>query len=136
MKRSFSNKTLMKKLLFAVPVVVLLAAGCNSSPQPSTQDNNSQPAQQQTNPDQTNPVTPTPSDSSSNSSTSTTNGASWQGTLQKSDSAAKGNYMISVNGHNVYINTSRDYSNLVGKQVSVSYKGSMDNFGLVDITAQ
>jgi len=64
--------------------------------------------------------------------TSTENG--WKGTLLKSDNSSKGNYMLLVGGHNIYLNTGRDYSALVGKPVNVTYKGTLDSFGLIDIT--
>ena len=44
--------------------------------------------------------------------------------------------MITVNGHRIYLNTSRDYSSLVGKSVNVSYSGTLTSFVLNDITAQ
>ena len=42
---------------------------------------------------------------------------------QKSGNASSGNYMISVDGHKIYLKTGRDFSSLIGKQVNVSYTG-------------
>jgi hypothetical protein len=118
-----------KKALFLVPVIVLLAAGCGSSQSANTGSNNSPGTEQTANA----PVSPVAT--STNPSINAT-GSPWQGTLQTSDNSAKGNYMISVSGHTIYLRSSRDYSQLVGKQVNVSYSGDMTHFVLGDITAQ
>ncbi|MDR3642296.1 MAG: hypothetical protein P4L74_01545 [Candidatus Doudnabacteria bacterium] len=127
----------MKKFLFAVPLVVLLAAGCNSATPPASQSNN-QPASESTNNPSPTPATTPTTESSDNSGSGVSMAGSdvWQATLLASDNSAKGNYMISVSGHNLYLNTSRDYSTLVGKPVNVSYTGDINNFTLGDITAQ
>lgn len=61
---------------------------------------------------------------------------SWQGTLKTSDNSKKGNLMLVMKDHTIYLRTSRDYSPLIGKQVVVTYKGALDSFGLTDITAK
>jgi hypothetical protein len=126
----------MRKIFLMVPIVLLLAAGCNSSSQPTTQQNSNSSAQETTNPSTNNTPSSAPSATGQNTGTSTATGSTWQGTLQKSDNSAKGNYMLSVNSHIIYLNTSRDYSALVGKPVNVTYNGTLTSFGLVDITAQ
>ena len=116
----------MKKIFLSVSVLALLAAGCNSA-QPAGQNNNPSTAGQQSSGTGANtPAQKTPSP----------NGLAWQGTLQASDSPAKGNYMISVSGHMLYLRTSRDFSQLVGKAVNVSYSGDQNSFTLENITAQ
>jgi hypothetical protein len=117
----------MKKILIFVPVIALLAAGCHFSSQSA--DNNNQPAQEQPN---------SAPGSANSASKETTNPAasSWQGTLQKSDNTSAGSYMITVDGHKIYLKTGRDFSSLVDKQVNVSYTGSLTSFVLNDITAQ
>ena len=60
----------------------------------------------------------------------------WQGTLENSDSTAKGNLMLATPGHIIYLKTSRDFSALVGKKVTVSYNGTLASFTLETITAQ
>ena len=118
----------MKKLLLLVPVIALLAAGCGSSSSepsstPSTSQNVNQPANSSV-PGQSAPASTAPS------------GSTWQATLMVSNNTTKGNYMITVSGHTVYLNTSRDYSALVGKPVNVIYTGDINSFSLQDITAQ
>jgi hypothetical protein len=60
----------------------------------------------------------------------------WQATLMASNNSAKGNYMVTVSGHTIYLNTSRNYGALVGKPVNISYTGTTTSFTLGDITAQ
>jgi len=57
----------------------------------------------------------------------------WEGTLKTSDNSAKGNFVLVMTDHAIYIRTSRDYSELIGKEVLVSYSGSLENFVLMDI---
>ena len=111
----------MKKILFIVPLVAMLAAGCHSASTPSGQQSSGG-----------NPPTP----SVSPTATPATTGNSWQTTLMASDNKARGQYMITVDGHTIYIFSSRDYSALVGKPVNVHYTGTINSFQLGDITAQ
>lgn len=60
----------------------------------------------------------------------------WLGTLKASDNAKKGNLLLVTDKNTVYISTSRDFSDLVGKKVKVTYQGTLDSFQLGDITAQ
>lgn len=57
-----------------------------------------------------------------------------EGVLKKSDNSKKGNYMLVMEGKTVYISTSRDFSALVGKTVSVTYEGTMEDFKLGSIS--
>ncbi len=63
-----------------------------------------------------------------------TNSDVWVGNLKTSDTASKGNLMLTTAERTIYIKTSRDYSALIGKKVRVSYSGSWQNFVLGDIT--
>jgi hypothetical protein len=56
-----------------------------------------------------------------------------EGSLLNSDNEAKGNLMVITKDDKIYIKTSRDFSNLIGKRVIVSIKGTIDNFTLVNI---
>jgi hypothetical protein len=58
-----------------------------------------------------------------------------KGTLETTNNPTKGNYMIMVDGHMLYIRTSRDFSSLVGKSVNISYSGDMNNFVVKDIVS-
>ena len=124
----------MKKILYVLPVVALLAAGCGSSDQPDQKNNQTSNNQNQTGNNQNSP-TPTPSTTPTEAMISG-NSAGWQGTLMASDNSAKGKYKITTDSHTIYIKTSRDYSQLVGKNVTVKYNGTMDSFSLTDIVAQ
>jgi len=114
-----------KKLLFAAPLLVLLAAGCGSS---SPQSANSSPQ------NNTPPAAQTENKQGSQTPAGQT-GNVWIGLLKNSDNAKKGNLMLATKNQTIYIKTSRDYSTLVGQQASVSYEGTSDNFVLGDIVA-
>lgn len=73
--------------------------------------------------------TPTPVSAKSNT-------AIWEGTLQLSNNLAKGNYLLIMSDHAIYLKTSRDFNNLIGKKVQVTYDGSLNSFVLGDITAE
>jgi hypothetical protein len=61
-----------------------------------------------------------------------------EGELRVSTDKRRGNLMLLMNDSDriIYLNTSRDFSALVGKQVSVSIEGSLDDFRLIDIKAK
>jgi PBP1b-binding outer membrane lipoprotein LpoB len=113
------------KIVSLFAFIALLAVGCSSKPEQSN----------------TNSVGPTPTQSPSNNNTtqnptppSNNTNSTWQGVLKTSDNSVRGNYMLILDKSLVYINTQRDYSALVGKQVNVKYSGSLENFKLEDIT--
>lgn len=58
------------------------------------------------------------------------------GVLKASDTPSRGNLMLVTDTQTVYIHTSRDYSGLLGKQVTVTYDGTLINFKLLDISAK
>ncbi len=60
----------------------------------------------------------------------------WEGTLKTSDNKAKGNLMLQTKDRVVYIKTSRDFSSLIGKEVTVTYNGTLDSFILGSIVAK
>jgi hypothetical protein len=61
-----------------------------------------------------------------------------EGELKASNDKRRGNLMLLLKDSDrvIYLNTSRDFSQLIGKQVSVSIEGSLDDFRLLDIKAQ
>jgi hypothetical protein len=107
-----------KKLAIALCVTALLAAGCGAL---SKKTDEQTPAQDQNTPAQIKKPETTPA-------------SIWQGTLKTSDNSKKGNLMLVTDKTTVYINTSRDFSNLIGKSVNVKYQGSLDNFELGNIS--
>jgi hypothetical protein len=61
-----------------------------------------------------------------------------EGELQVSNDTKRGNLMLLLKDSDkvIYLNTSRDFSSLTGKQVIVTIDGSQDDFRLVDIKAK
>ncbi len=61
-----------------------------------------------------------------------------EGELNVSNDKRRGNLMILLNDSDriIYLNTSRDFSSLIGKQVSATIDGTLDDFMLVDIKAK
>ena len=57
----------------------------------------------------------------------------WEGQLKLSDNSAKGNLMLITTDKTIYIKTSRDFSALINKKVSVTYEGTLETFRLGDI---
>jgi|GEM_PF-3931907 len=58
-----------------------------------------------------------------------------EGELKASNDRKRGNLMLLLNDSDriIYLNTSRDFGSLVGKQVTVTIEGSLDDFVLQDI---
>src|SRR3989344_7033210 len=56
-----------------------------------------------------------------------------EGILWSSDNIAKGNLMLVTGDATIYINTSRNFSELTGKNVVVTIDGAPDNFTLLNI---
>lgn len=136
-----------QKIAIAVIVVIALIAAwqLGKKPSPQSGEDQNQTYNEQTGDENAQPAitggenTPEPEPTGSmagGENGQATSGNTWQGVLKQSDNAAKGNLMINVDGHLVYIRTSRDYSSLIGKEVKVTYQGTLDNFTLGDITAK
>lgn len=68
----------------------------------------------------------------------TVGGKVWFGELEKSDDAKRGNLMLVWDEAKppVYINTSRDFNQLIGREVEVTYEGNTQQFRLLDIKAK
>ncbi|MBL8029877.1 MAG: hypothetical protein JNN11_01380 [Candidatus Doudnabacteria bacterium] len=114
-------------VISAVIVVALIAAWqLGKTPTTSTRQNN----QSDKNIEQTNSASEK-SDPKENNNKKT-----WTGSLKASDNLSKGVYILNVEGKNIYIKTSRDYSSLLDKQVMVTYEGTLESFKLGDITAK
>jgi hypothetical protein len=75
----------------------------------------------------TNQSTPAPATAAQTENT-------WTGVLKKSDSPTKGNVMLVTKDRTIYMKTSRDFSSLLDKNVSVTYEGTWQNFVLGDVT--
>lgn len=56
-----------------------------------------------------------------------------EGKLEKSDNPGRGNLMLITKETRVYLYASKDFSGLVGKNVTVEAEGSIDNFRLIGI---
>ncbi|MDP2933708.1 MAG: hypothetical protein Q8N81_06290, partial [bacterium] len=55
------------------------------------------------------------------------------GELKKTDDIESGNLMLITTDKKLYLNTTRDFNSLVGKQVVVTIDGDSQNFRLIDI---
>ena len=56
-----------------------------------------------------------------------------EGRLEKSDNQIRGNLMLNSSIGQIYIKTERDFNNLVGSDVLLFIKGTLDNFELLNI---
>lgn len=56
-----------------------------------------------------------------------------EGILWASDNKDKGDLMLVNNYSTIYIKTARDFSSLIGKNVIISFNGTLDNFTLLNI---
>jgi FKBP-type peptidyl-prolyl cis-trans isomerase len=118
----------------AVFIAILAVIGYFAFRKPANNRTDNQNRQQTQEGNQTSPnqqIKPTGS-TSNNSGTAKI----WEGKLQLSNNTQKGNLMIEVDGHLVYVRTGRDYSTLVGKDVKVTYQGTLENFVLEKIEAK
>lgn len=57
----------------------------------------------------------------------------WEGVLKSSDDSRRGNLMLQTADGKIYISSSRDFTGLLNKNVTVTYQGALDNFVLGDI---
>jgi cytoskeletal protein RodZ len=139
----------MKKIFIWIVVVVLLViagwwfflrvdhytieeqTGQITNPPPPANSNNNTSSDSEADSSSDASDTPDTSDISDSDNT-------WIGTLHISDDASKGNLMLNLDDSDtvVYIRTSRDFSALIGKDVNVTYEGTLENFKLVDIVAK
>lgn len=58
----------------------------------------------------------------------TTGNVTATGKLMASDNAAKGNLMVQSNRGKIYISTKRDFSGMIGKDVTLNAEGTIDSF--------
>jgi len=137
------TKAIMRKVLFVFTATILLAEGCNQK----FNILKNQPLQNQdnTSTDQSLQVAPLPDGGGQASY------PDYYGVLKVSDNPAKGNLMLLAKPDpgkyplpgdiakdtTLYIQTQRDYSNLIGKKVLVGFLGDVDShinsFKLIDI---
>jgi FKBP-type peptidyl-prolyl cis-trans isomerase len=124
------NDKKIYQIVGVVLVIVALSWLIFKKPASDSQQNtNQQPSgqeQQNTENNNQNNQTQKPTDSST----------FWEGTLTLSDNLSKGNYALVTKDRKIYIKTSRDYSSLVGKEVKVTYEGTLEVFRLGDIVAK
>lgn len=107
-------------VLVVVGVIIVLARNSSQTAQAPSGDNSGKPADQA---------------GSSGQNGAAASAGELRGTLKISDSTAKGNLMLVMPDHIIYLHTSRDYSALLGKAVKLQFEGSLDTFQLRDITA-
>ena len=73
-----------------------------------------------------------------NDTEETMDGTVWLGKLEKSSDTKRGSLMLIMqdSDRTVFINTSRDYSALIGKDVKVTIDGDFSGFTLLNIESQ
>ena len=59
----------------------------------------------------------------------------WYGMLRQSNDPKRGNLMLELNDSDrtIYINSARDWSSLIDKEVAVHFEGDENGFSLIDI---
>lgn len=60
----------------------------------------------------------------------------YEGTLKKTDDVERGNLMLVMPNRVLYINTTRDFDSLIGKEVVMKIEGDFQNFRLISIQAK
>lgn len=94
-------------------------------------DQGNKPAEGSAMKDTSKPATPT----SATSGEAMTGNLTVTGKLSATDNTSKGNYMVASDKGMVYVNTQRDFSSLVGQNVTLTADGTMTAFTLMDIKA-
>ena len=121
----------LKQYWVAALVLVIIIIGFAYSARHQGSQTAQSSSQNNQNQDQMAPeTTPSPTPTAMMMGTQT-----WTGTLLSSNNLSKGNLMLVTPAHTIYINSSKDYSMMFNKQVTVSYQGSLDSFTLEGITA-
>lgn len=100
----------------------------NNNNQSSNEQNNGQVAGEDTNKPATNADGSLVSDSTDNSTSNSVGNVNASGTLKASDNAAKGNLVIDSSAGKIYIKTGRDFSSLIGKNVTLQAEGTINKF--------
>ncbi len=121
-----------QKIAVAVIVAIALIAAWQLGKKPVTNQNQNENQEQETqniNSDSSSNPTPTPTETQNTSM----EGNAWEGVLMESDNTNKGNYRLQTKDHVLYLRTSRDFSSMLGKEVKVTYEGTLENFVLGDI---
>jgi len=80
--------------------------------------------------------TNTPTGTNKKTTTTSATSGVWTGILKQSDNMSKGSIMLVTSSKTYYIQTSRNYSSLFGKEVNLSYEGSPSNFTVKQIVAK
>lgn len=119
-----------QKIAVAAIVVIALIAAWQLGKKPASDQNENQ---NQEIGNQIEESDKTPTQTPSTTPTPTTQAEFWEGTLLQSDNTNKGNYKLQTKDHVLYLRTSRDFSSMLGKEVKVSYEGTLENFVLGDI---
>jgi hypothetical protein len=81
-------------------------------------------------------TTPSPAPAATKAPAPASTGTVWEGILKESNNSSKGNLMLETKDRTIYLRTSRDFSALIGKEVKVTYEGTLESFVLGDIEAK
>jgi hypothetical protein len=125
-------------IIVAVILLVAIIGFAVNRGQNSDQNQNDQNNGQASNPQPSPAPAPTPSETPSPTPTpGSANGSNTdgnitaKGVLRTSDNATRGNLMVESASGKIYIATVRDFSSLVGKEVTLNAQGSLNNFAFL-----
>lgn len=141
-KKEHMNKEFFQKnrglLIAGVIIIILIIISATRSSDNNTNSPVEQGQEQMQEQDGTSMLNEgeTKNDNTSTSNSSTNGQLVREGTLLVSDDSKQGNYMVRTSNSIFYIRTSRDFSSLVNKEVTMTAKGTVEMFSLVDIVAR
>lgn len=118
-------------LLAVLTIVYFIATGGDNGNNDVAVDENTQETTGQNQPTENQPgTTPNGQDTETqdNGQVQGEGNIATKGTLRESDDAARGNLMVESSSGKVYVSTSRDFSSLVGKEVTLNAEGSLNSF--------
>jgi len=132
------QNTLMILGGIVILLIIFFATKKNPSDNETASDQNQEQTQDQTASSNSSSSNSSSSDSQSSSSQNTTQqdpgNVSVVGTLKASDNLAKGNLMLDSAKGKIYIQTKRDQSALMGKQVTLQGQGDIRSFTFLGFT--
>lgn len=117
-------------LLAVLTIVYFIATSGNDNGPVVTTETPEQTGQNQPSENQPSatPNGQTPTESPNGTQAQTSGNVTATGTLRASDNAARGNLMVESSSGKVYVSTGRDFSSLIGTQVTLNAEGSLNNF--------
>jgi hypothetical protein len=126
------NQVLAGIAVIAAIVIIVIAATRNGDNNDNSSNDQANQNQNQNNQNQNSgeqpPPPPAGEPAPTPNPTTTSGDVSAAGVLRTSDNAARGNLMVDTGKSKIYIATSRNFSNLVDKQVTLQAQGTINKF--------